>query len=170
MSEVINDTLNSTEPSYRRVNLGRIVGDNSYELAVKHGKFEGTEEEYVEKEQKTYDDMVAYCEALKSELSGVIPLPQKMSLRMNDIGELEEDQIDTVMESFGTNDGYHLTSDGKFVYTCSCGTNLYIGMENTDNGVQLRLGFVTGLSTRRKKDGVWGPWVSGANISNEEVV
>ena len=34
---------------YRKINVGRITGLNSYELAVKHG-FVGTEEEYVEKE------------------------------------------------------------------------------------------------------------------------
>ena len=43
--------------SVRKINVGRITGLSSYELAVKHG-FEGTEEDYVNKEQKIYNDMV----------------------------------------------------------------------------------------------------------------
>ena len=48
--------------SYREVNLGNIFnGKSSYELAVEHEKFIGTEEQYVEKEQKAYaDDGIVY--------------------------------------------------------------------------------------------------------------
>ena len=42
----------------KEINVGNIVGLNSYELAVKTGKFDGTLEEYIEKEQETYNKMV----------------------------------------------------------------------------------------------------------------
>lgn len=170
MSDLETKQEETTDPTYREVNFGRIVGDNSYELAVKHGKFEGTEEEYVEKEQKTFDDMVAYCESVKEELSGITPLPQKVLSRMNDLGEISSEQVDTIMESYGSSDAYHLTEDGKLVYTCSSGTELYIGMENEESGAQVRLGFTSGLMTRFKKDGVWGSWVVNTNISDGEVI
>ena len=165
-----NEENTNTTPSFREINLGRIVGDSSYELAVKHGKFEGSEEEYVEKEQKVYDDMVKFCNDMKLELSGLVPLPQKISSRMNDFGEVESNQIDDLIELFGGDDTYHCTSDGKLSYTCSCNTELYIGMENTQLGVQMKFGFTTGLMTRRKNDGNWGPWLPLVNISNEEVI
>lgn len=49
----------------RQLDLGRVVGLNSYELAVKLGKFQGTLEEYLDKEQQTFDGMVNYGEELK---------------------------------------------------------------------------------------------------------
>ena len=49
----------------RQLDLGRVVGLNSYELAVKLGKFKGTLEEYLDKEQQTFDNMVNYGEELK---------------------------------------------------------------------------------------------------------
>ena len=164
-----NEENTNTTPSFREINLGRIVGDSSYELAVKHGKFEGSEEEYVEKEQKVYDDMVKFCDDMKLELSGLVPLPQRVSSRMNDFGEVDLMDIDRLMELFSEDDNYHKTDDGKLSYTCSSGYDLYIGMEDSDKGVQLRLGFITGLMTRRKNNGEWGNWLSLVNTVDGEV-
>ena len=110
-----NEENTNTTPSFREINLGRIVGDSSYELAVKHGKFEGSEEEYVEKEQKVYDDMVKFCDDMKLELSGLVPLPQRVSSRMNDFGEVDLMDIDRLMELFSEDDNYHKTDDGKLL-------------------------------------------------------
>lgn len=44
------------DPLLRKINVGRITGLSSYELAVKYG-FVGTEEDYVKKEQELYDKM-----------------------------------------------------------------------------------------------------------------
>ena len=51
----------------KEINVGNIVGLNSYELAVKTGKFDGTLEEYIEKEQETYNRMVEYADAIKAD-------------------------------------------------------------------------------------------------------
>lgn len=165
----LSDDDTTTTPAFREVNLGRIVGDNSYELAVKHGKFEGSEEEYVEKEQKVYDDMVKFCNDMKLELSDKIPLPQRVSSRMNDFGNVDPQYIDKLMEIFSEDETYHMTEDGKLSYTCICDTELYIGMENSNLGVQLKIGLTTGVMTRRKNNGKWDSWVSLVNIFAGEV-
>ena len=48
--------------TFTEQNLGRVSGLSSYELAVKNGTFEGTEEEYVKKEQQVYQDMLQYSD------------------------------------------------------------------------------------------------------------
>lgn len=44
------------------VDVGRITGFSSYELAVKNGVFTGTEEEYVNKEINVYNNMKTYAD------------------------------------------------------------------------------------------------------------
>lgn len=53
----------------RKVDVGRVVGLNSYELAVKSGKFSGTYQEYLDKEMQTYLDMKNYADAAMVEIS-----------------------------------------------------------------------------------------------------
>lgn len=56
---------------HKKVDIGRIAGLTSYELAVRNG-FIGTEEEYIQKEQKTYNDMVNYADDSKAEMNRLI--------------------------------------------------------------------------------------------------
>ena len=78
-------------PTYREINLGKIFnGKSSYELAVEHGKFIGTEEQYVQKEQKAYDDIVKYGNNLKQELEGIMNVPDKITKRSRRCGKYSE--------------------------------------------------------------------------------
>lgn len=52
----------------RVVNVGKVTGMSSYELAVSLGLFAGTEAEYAQKEQLIYDQMVAYGDDLKKQI------------------------------------------------------------------------------------------------------
>ena len=56
----------------KEINVGNIVGLNSYELAVKTGKFDGTLEEYIAKEQETYDKMIEYADAIKADMESIL--------------------------------------------------------------------------------------------------
>ena len=56
---------------FREINIGRVTGLSSYELAVKNGTFEGTEQEYVDKEQKVYNDIVNLKKDFDESLSSI---------------------------------------------------------------------------------------------------
>lgn len=56
----------------KRVNVGRIAGLNSYELAVKLGLFTGTYEEYCNREMEVYNDMVKYYRNARAEIDRII--------------------------------------------------------------------------------------------------
>lgn len=156
------------ENSYREINCGRITGMSSYELAVKHKVFEGTEEEYVQKEQQVYSEMVQYGEELKQEVGDPTGLG-KIIPRLNDLGEIDSDSLDTVYMDYKENDKFQKTTDGKITYTCSCGTNLYFGMENETNGVQVRFGWINGIQIRTREESTWTDWAS-ATISKGGVL
>ena len=55
----------------KRVDIGRVTGLSSYELAVKHG-FTGTEEEYVNRENSIYNDMQQYADDSKAEMNRLL--------------------------------------------------------------------------------------------------
>lgn len=55
----------------KTIDVGRVVGLSTYELAKKHG-FIGTEEEFVDKESKVYDDMKDYADQSKVEMNRLI--------------------------------------------------------------------------------------------------
>ena len=56
----------------KEINVGNIVGLNSYEVAVKTDKVDGTLEEYIEKEQETYNKMVEYADAIKADMESIL--------------------------------------------------------------------------------------------------
>lgn len=56
----------------KKVNVGRVSGYNAYELAVKTGVFSGTYEEYLNKEQQVYNDMVKYANNAKAQIDAII--------------------------------------------------------------------------------------------------
>ena len=55
------------EKKTREINVGRITGKSSYELALEAGTFTGTEAEYNEREARLYELFDNY-EKAKSEL------------------------------------------------------------------------------------------------------
>ena len=56
----------------KQVDIGKISGLSSYELAVLTGQFEGTLEEYVRREQLMYDKTVAYTDKAKAEMEEML--------------------------------------------------------------------------------------------------
>lgn len=58
--------------STREIRIGKVAGLSSYDLAVKNGTFTGTLAEYLNKEQKYYNDMVTYGNNLKEEINTII--------------------------------------------------------------------------------------------------
>lgn len=56
----------------KKVNVGKIIGPSSYELAVKHGKFQGTLDEYLNKEMKTFDELKKYADGTKADLEKIL--------------------------------------------------------------------------------------------------
>ena len=48
--------MSDTTNIVRKINVGRITGLSTYELAKKHG-FEGTEQEFVDREMKIFNDI-----------------------------------------------------------------------------------------------------------------
>lgn len=56
----------------REIRIGKVAGLSSYDLAVKNGTFTGTLAEYLNKEQKYYNDMVAYGTELKEEIGTMV--------------------------------------------------------------------------------------------------
>lgn len=55
----------------KKIDIGRVTGMSSYELALKHG-FVGTEEEFVQKENSVYNDMKDYADESKAELNRIL--------------------------------------------------------------------------------------------------
>ena len=157
--------------SYREINLGKMFnGKSSYELAVEHGKFIGTEEQYVEKEQKAYDDIVEYGEELKEELSGIKMVPDKIIKRMNNLGTMgTEIMLNTVYDNNKTSDKIDNYEDGSITYVCNYKTAMYIGYETDIDGVQLKLDFLTGLSIRHKYETNWSDWNTFVTAKDKEV-
>ncbi len=58
--------------STREIRIGKVAGLSSYDLAVKNGTFTGTLAEYLNKEQKYYNDMVTYGNNLKEEINTLV--------------------------------------------------------------------------------------------------
>ena len=52
----------------REIDVGSVRGLSSYELAVLTGKFDGTLEEYIDKEQEVYDKTVDYSDHMLAEM------------------------------------------------------------------------------------------------------
>ena len=52
----------------REIDVGSVRGLSSYELAVLTGKFDGTLEEYIDKEQEVYDKTVDYSDRILAEM------------------------------------------------------------------------------------------------------
>lgn len=157
--------------SYREVNLGNIFnGKSSYELAVEHEKFIGTEEQYVDKEQKAYDDIVEYGEKLKAELADISMIPAKIVNRMNNLGTLANELLlDTVYDNNKSSHVIDYNEDGSITYVCNYKTAMYIGYETDIDGVQLKLDFLTGLSIRRKCETNWTDWSTFVTATDKEV-
>lgn len=157
--------------SYREVNLGNIFnGKSSYELAVEHEKFIGTEEQYVDKEQKAYDDIVEYGENLKAELASISMIPAKIVNRMNNLGTLANELLlDTVYDNNKSSHVIDYNEDDSITYVCNYKTAMYIGYETDIDGVQLKLDFLTGLSIRRKCETNWTDWSTFVTATDKEV-
>lgn len=99
------------------VNVGRITGLNSYELAVKRG-FKGTEEEYMKKETAVYDNMKKYADDSKTEMNRLLAsittstpdMAEVIASRgtydsLNERLEASDDQIDTILNRLTSIDG-----------------------------------------------------------------
>ncbi len=99
------------------VNVGRITGLNSYELAVKHG-FQGSEEEYVRRETTVYDNMKKYADDSKTEMNRLIAsatpgtpdVAEVVASRgtydsLNQRLEASDDQIDIILDRLKNIDG-----------------------------------------------------------------
>lgn len=159
-------------PTYREINLGKIFnGKSSYELAVEHGKFIGTEEQYVQKEQKAYDDIVKYGNNLKQELEGIMNVPEKITKRMNNLGTMHSElSLDTVYVNNTSSDKVDYNEDKSLIYVCNYKSAMYIGYETEVDGVQLRLDFLTGLSIRHRVESIWGDWNSFVIAKDNEEV
>ena len=56
----------------KQVNVGRVLGYSTYELAVRSGKFSGTLEEFLDKEMNAYKLMVKYGDELKAFIENAI--------------------------------------------------------------------------------------------------
>lgn len=69
----------------KEINVGNIVGLNSYELAVKTGKFDGTLEEYIAKEQETYNKMIEYADAIKADMESILTSLTSSTVGMSEV-------------------------------------------------------------------------------------
>ena len=110
---------------YKKVDVGRIAGLSSYELALRHG-FVGTEEEYIAKEQKTYTDMVNYADDSVKEMNDLISSVSE-SIQGEGIAEViasrgeydvlkerldaSDDTIDTIIRRLSTVTGGDIVKD-----------------------------------------------------------
>lgn len=56
----------------KQINLGRVLGYSTYELAVRSGKFTGTLEEWLDKEMNAYNLTVNYGDEIKAFLENAI--------------------------------------------------------------------------------------------------
>ena len=156
--------------SYREINLGKVFdGMSSYQLAVKHGKFTGTEEQYVAKEQESYDKMVEYGNNLKEEMDGIASLPDKVTKRMNNIGTIKDTMLlDSIYQNNTTSTKVGYNDDGSLSYTCNDNTGMYMGFETEQDGIQLKLDLFTGLSIRHRRQNTWSDWSTFVTATNKE--
>lgn len=143
--------------TFRELNIGRITGLSAYELAVIHG-YEGTEEEYVNKENATYINMIEYGNALKEELKDYKNLENLVNNRANDLGVV--DSLDSIFDKYSTNPLFHMNSTGTFSYVCISDGSMCNGMETRTEGVQLKMSWLAGVQFRIKRDGEWKDWTS----------
>lgn len=154
----------ANNPSYREINLGNLNGLSSYELAVKNGTFSGTEQDYVKKEQKTYDDMVAYIENFKKQLGLINTEAMKRLYDVGDVADMIVDNIYGAMVNSGV-----ITSGESFSYTCRNDNAIIFGMEqSTMFGVQLKIGWNCGVLFRSKNDSpTWSSWRQCIGVETE---
>lgn len=150
----------------RDINIGRLTGLSSYELAVKHG-YEGTEEEYVNKENAVYNNVIMYGTELKQELSKYGDISKVLPSRMNDLGVVEN--MDNIFQTYSTNTLYHKNGNA-FTYTCINESSMCMGMETSTNGVQIKLSWLTGLQFRISTNNTWTDWKSIVTVSPAEEV
>lgn len=150
-----------SRPIYRECDLGVLDGMSSYELAVKYGLFKGTEEEYVKKEQQTYDDMVEYCEQFKKDMGMIEENIMKRLFDLGDIADIIKDNIYNSTVNNGT-----IEEGDSISYTFRNDNSFYIGMEqDNEHGVQLRISWVYGLQFRYKNGTPeWSEWKSVLHI------
>ena len=87
----------------KEINIGNIVGLNSYELAVRTGKFDGTLEEYIEKEQETYNKMIEYADAIKADMESILASVTNGSSDMSEV-VLARDTYATLGERLNATD------------------------------------------------------------------
>lgn len=156
-------------PVYREINIGRVTGMNSYELAVAHGKFEGTEEEFVEKEMEMFHKVSEAADEVNKTVEDVKNISDYINLRMNYLGYITEPGIiDTILESYKIENSVVKDKSGGFSYTFNSTDGMYFGYEqDKTHGVQARLSWVHGFDIRTKNDTeVWSDWDSCVFQSN----
>ena len=144
----------------------KVVGKNSYEMAVEAGTFTGTKEEYIAKEQKIYDDMVEYTKTVKEKLDHV---NNAQDLRLNDLGLIELKDMDNIHALFKDNPNVNVF-EGVMNYSCRVNNahlTMIIGLESETQGVQMSIDMLDGLCTRKKIDGKWERWMKLSYVSEE---
>lgn len=148
---------------FREINIGRVTGLSSYELAVKNGAFEGTEQEYVDKEQKVYNDIVNLKKDFDESLSSIQGAINNVGLRMNYLGYITEQSIiDAIFDTYLADETVVKDKSGGFSYTFNSEDGMYIGFEKSKvYGVQARLSWLHGLDIRTKNNlDAWSDWDS----------
>ena len=150
-------------PVYREINIGRVTGLSSYELAVAHGKFTGTEEEFVEKEMEMFNKITDAKEEIDQTVEGVKNISDYINLRLNYLGYITEPGIiDTILDTYKIDDSVIKDKSGGFSYTFNSTDGMYFGYEqDRTHGVQARLSWVHGFDIRTKNDSeTWSDWDS----------
>lgn len=151
------------EPVYREINIGRVTGLSSYELAVAHGKFTGTEEEYVDKEVELFNDITKAKEEVNKAVNEVKTISANINQRLNYLGYITESNIiDTIFASYKIEDYVVKDKVGGFSYTFNSSDGMYFGYEKDNTyGVQARLSWIHGFDIRTKNGSdSWGEWES----------
>ena len=160
-------------PVYREINIGRVTGLSSYELAVKHGKFTGTEEEFVEKELGIFNDVNKAKEEVNKALDDVKSISDYINLRLNYLGYITESGIiDTIFDTYRIENSVVKDKVGGFSYTFNSSDGMYFGYEkDSTHGVQARLSWIHGFDIRTKNDSEsWNDWESTVFQSNSKEV
>ena len=156
-------------PVYREINIGRVTGLSSYELAVLHGKFTGTEEEFVEKEMAIFNDISKAKEDVNTAVQDVKNISEYINLRLNYLGYITEPGIiDTILDSYKIEDSVVKDKSGGFSYTFNSTDGMYFGYEqDKTHGVQARLSWIHGFDIRTKNGSEsWSDWDSSVFQSN----
>ena len=150
--------------TYREIDLGCLDGKSAYELAKDHG-FIGSEEDYVNQQQKYFNDMKDYGESLKKEMGQVGEQAMK---RLNDMGDIEDVVRDNIY-NYTVNNG--TTEEGDAIsYSFRNDNSQYFGMEkDSTHGVQLRISWIYGMQFRYKNDTPdWSDWKTVIHVEDEE--